>query len=217
MSFKNKMAPAISNENIFPVLHQELGNRFLTAYQREISEKEVIYGNKQIHIASSLFFEINNTNLSPLIIQKIFGINKTQRERDLKNDGKVAGILKKKPCLTQEQERILIDYINDRYKSYSPCSHIEVVNYASSLFDKKLSLGWLDSFMKRHNSELCSSTAVPIEDVRLLVEQNDIITYFEIMEEIKNYVHPSLVYNLDETGFTETSTSKNYKAIIPIN
>jgi len=35
----NKMALAISNEKLLPILHQELGIRFLTAYQREINEK----------------------------------------------------------------------------------------------------------------------------------------------------------------------------------
>ena len=175
----------------------------------------MIYRNQQIQVISSLYLEINNTDINPLILQKIFGINKIQLERDIKNIGKVPGILKNKPCLTQEHERMIIDYINDQYSYHSPCSHIEVIDYASNLIDKHLSFGWLDSFMKRHSHELCFSTAVPIEDARLSVDQNDVINSFQILEEIKNYIHPSLVYNLDETGFTPSSLSKDYKAIIP--
>lgn len=215
MSFRNKMAAAISNDELFPAIHRVLGKRFLTCYERQLKGKEVIYRNQQILIVSGLYLEINNTNIDSLFIQKIFGINKTQLDRDMKNNGKEAGILQKKPCLSNEQEKLIIEYIIDQYNSYSPCSHIEVVDYVSSLFDRHLSLGWLDSFMKRHSNELCYSTAVPIEDVRLLVDQKDVLAFYEIFEEIKNFVHPSLVFNLDETGFSPSSLSKNYKAIIP--
>jgi len=69
----------------------------------------MIYRNQQIQVISSLYLEI-----------------KIQLERDIKNIGKVPGILKNKPCLTQEQERMIIDYINDQYSYHSPCSHIEI-------------------------------------------------------------------------------------------
>jgi len=141
MSFENKMAPSISNDVLFPAPHRMLGKRFLILFESKFLGKEMIYRNQQFQVISSLNLEINNTDINPLILQKIFGINKIQLERDIKNIGKVPGILKNKPCLTQEHERMIIDYINDQYSYHSPCSHIEVIDYASNLIDKHLSFG----------------------------------------------------------------------------
>jgi len=70
------MAPSISNDVLFPALHRRLGKRFLILFKNKLLGIEMNYRNQQIQVISSLDLEINNTDINPLILQKIFRINK---------------------------------------------------------------------------------------------------------------------------------------------
>jgi len=110
------------------------------------------------------------------IIQNIFGIQRTQLERDLVLIEKKIDNQKKKTLLSEEQECNVINFIFESYISYSPASPKDIIDYASNLINLSLSDVWFVSFLKRHSDQLSKVSCTSIEDARTKVDLQSIET-----------------------------------------
>ena len=216
MSEKSCRAKSLIDDVLFDSLSRTLGIRFLSAFKRKINGENILFRFQQIKIISDLFFEINNENISQSVLQEIFQIRQNQVERDIILCEKSLSPSKKKTALTQEQEMGVLNFIHDQYTSYNPCSPIEIIQFASSLIEKELTDGWLQSFMSRYQDNITTVTALPMDESRTEVTLDLIDEYFEILQEQAIDIPASLVFNIDETGFSSKAMSKNYNSIIPM-
>ena len=164
---------------------------------------------------SALYLDIYENNISKVILQKIFGIQRTQLDRDINLFMKPTSPQKKKLSLPDVLEIQVLDFIRDSYVSYTPSSATHVLEYASLISGKTLSSGWIASFFERHADSLAEVTCTSIDSARANVDIQCIYQYIiEIKEALLN-VPSCLCFNIDETGNSPSSTFHNYSAIIP--
>ena len=208
-------AKNLSQDRFYSNIIRELGNHFLITFIREFGEKYYHYRNEQIHDIMDKYFEINKIPIPKTILQNIFGIQRTQLDRDLVLIEKRIEHQKKNTLLTEEQECSIMNYIYESYTSYSPASQKDIINYAASRYNKNLSDGWFASFFKRHSDQLSKVSCTSIDDARTKVDPKSIQYYIDEIEKASEGVVSSLFFNIDESGHSPSINDKNYSAIIP--
>ena len=120
-----------------------------------------------------------------------------------------------KKNLTHEEEQEIIDWIFNEYMSYSPVLPENIIEFASKKCNKPLTKSFLKSFLIRNHNFLTTKQAIKIDDVRTSVTLDSIINYYEILENCSKDIFSKLIYNIDESGFSDTYTCPEYNAIIP--
>ena len=69
--------------------------------------------------------------------------------------------------------------------------------------------------MLRNREFLCVQEASPIDDLRAHIKIEEIEEYICALMNCSDIVDPSLFVNIDETGYTDVSSSHSNSAIIP--
>ena len=87
-----------------------------------------------------------------------------------------------------------------------------MIELATKLSNEHLSGSWIDSFLKRNRKFLWVQEASPIDDLRANIKIEEYICALINCSENDD---PSLFVNIDETGYTDVSSSQLYSAIIP--
>jgi hypothetical protein len=91
----------------------------------------------------------------------------------------------------------------------------ELLHECNERFGKKITRGWVDSFVKRHNEQLVETKSIPQENPRLEVPRAFLGA---AIEGFQNHVHNSraeLIFNLGKIGMSEWEDRTERRAIVP--
>jgi transposase len=114
-----------------------------------------------------------------------------------------------------EPEQELIDWIANKAVNNMAVNKTELFHECNERFGKKITRGWVDSFVKRHSEQLFETKSVSQENPRLEVPR----TFLEAtIEGFQNHVHNScaeLIFNLGEIGISEWEDRTERRVIVP--
>jgi hypothetical protein len=82
-------------------------------------------------------------------------------------------------------------------------------------FHKCLSYQWIASFLKKHANLICRSVGRPQEDVRLEVIHEYLDQCIRLIKELVTLVPTELLFNVDESGFSDWEERKPKCVRIP--
>lgn len=114
--------------------------------------------------------------------------------------------------LSNDQMEELLNAIMLKEKQYLPMSKTNILLYISENYDKQFTKKWVTRLIKSHD-ELSKAEAIPLDEVHTEATNDQLDEYFNELKEIVNDVHPSLICNVDEIGFSRRSQGKKKNAL----
>ena len=115
-----------------------------------------------------------------------------------------------------ESEADILAHIQRNYEKNMPTTRTDIRNYCSLKFNKKMTKGWVDSFIGRHLTELIETTSTPQEEPRLQVPRIFLDETIQAMKEAVHLRPADLVFNLDEVGISDWEDRKSKRVVVPI-
>jgi hypothetical protein len=91
----------------------------------------------------------------------------------------------------------------------------KLLDLAEWRYKKILTYGWAYCFLDRHTDALIYSMLHPQEDSRLQISRVFLDAYLELVKQHVIGVHPRLIYNIDEKGFSDWEERKSLRGIVP--
>jgi len=90
-----------------------------------------------------------------------------------------------------------------------------LIELATKLSNEHLSGSWIDSFLERKRVFLCAQEASPFDDLRANIKIDGIDENICELINCSENVDPSLFVNINETSYTDVSSSHSYSVIVP--
>ena len=114
--------------------------------------------------------------------------------------------------LSIEEEKLIIEYIEERQRNFDCLSIKELCSYATHLMKMRnpeaedLSHSWWKSFKRGHSSVLTPKMVDSRELSRTKVKYEEVIEYYgKIVHALAHINSPKQIINMDETGFASRS------------
>lgn len=215
MTYETQCAQAWPNDCLKEKVSKSINFRFARTFERELNKKELKYRYQQISLMEYLYQDIYNQQIPDNVIINIFDIWPLQLERErkyaLEQFPKIGGILK----LTTEQENNIILYIKDCFYNYHPLKASEILLYANKTYEKKLTDGWFQCFIKRHSEIIQFNNILPMDEARTHVNLEAINQYIQIMESTIEDIPSELIISVDETSNSKRINNKPYSGVVP--
>jgi len=120
--------------------------------------------------------------------------------------------LQKYGLLTQQQEEVLLEHINDLTLRGFPPAPRHIKALASKISGKKPGKNWVSNFKRRHADEIASDFLEPLDSSRNNADSwFKVHKYFDMLQKKweKYQFEPQNVYNMDEKGFLIGVTQKS--------
>ena len=133
---------------------------------------------------------------------------KFQRHR-YQNPAKKQG---RPPILSDEQVAAVISYIQDSLTKSHPPTCNDILNFVYDEFRISLIPDTFRHWINR-KTEFSTASAAPMEEKRLEVTPEQILSYFAALEHAVDHVPASLVFNLDESGFQRFADARHETVI----
>lgn len=119
-------------------------------------------------------------------------------------------------AINAESEADILAWIQRNYEKNMPTTRTDIRHYCSTKFNKKITKGWVDSFIGRHLTELIETTSTPQEEPRLQVPRIFLDETIKAMKEAVQMRPSDLVFNLDEVGISDWEDRKSKRVVVPI-
>jgi len=110
------------------------------------------------------------------------------------------------------QLQMVIDYVCECDREMTSLTQTALLKWVNSTFDKSLSFGWLQKFIKSESS-LFVVAAEPLETARADVTDEQLKENAKELEEKIKKAHPELVMNMDETGLDCKKDTEKIKVV----
>lgn len=86
---------------------------------------------------------------------------------------------------------------------------------SKKILKKALAYGWLNTFLPRHQNSVKKTIISPQEDLRPTVPRIHLIEYLDLVECIIEITPAELIYNIDETEFSDWEERRPKTVIVP--
>jgi len=122
--------------------------------------------------------------------------------------------------LSETQTQTLIEWIDKKSKERDPPTRKQVTKKAFKILkldggNTELSKSWIDSFLRLNQENILQKRAQSMEEPRKNISEQCILDHFKKLDELRiTEIDPSLILNLDETGFGEMSSKKNSSKLV---
>lgn len=114
-----------------------------------------------------------------------------------------------------DTENLIITEIRSKKNTHEFMTLSQIIKYVEENFKKALTYGWLNTFLARHQNSVKKTVISPQEDLRLTVPRIYLIEYLDLVECIIEITPAELIYNIDETGFSDWEERRPKTVIVP--
>ena len=140
-----------------------------------------------------------------VLVARKFGVNRLTLSRRHKGiQGPKSKQYEKQQLLNHQQEKELVQWINQLSRRGLFISHAMLRNFAFNVCQKDPGIHWPSRFLERHKDELVCRYTTGIDAARKKADSVAYYTlYFELLaRKIQEYeIRPEDMYNMDEKGF----------------
>jgi hypothetical protein len=165
------------------------------------------------------FYEFVKTeysgSLTSEVLDQTFGIEPSHVR-------KIRSKAQKKPkspyrpaALNQDQTASVVAFIENRHRTRNYVPQRNVLSFIETNFQKCLSYQWIASFLKKDANLTCRSAVCPQENVRPEVPHEYVDQYIRLIKEYILLVPTELLFNIDESGFSDWEECKPKCVLIP--
>jgi hypothetical protein len=147
----------------------EFSQRDIRALLHESGFTDQIYRNHQLCFLDAWCMKIFGHQLCTSQLAFVFNMNEITVRRSLKNGPQDLVPLGRHAALDEEQENILIAYIQGRNRQLQALTEKEFLLFVKENFDKTLTKGWVHAFLSRHRDEVHIYRSLPQEDTRFAI------------------------------------------------
>jgi hypothetical protein len=118
-------------------------------------------------------------------------------------------------ALDPDQEADIVRFIRELFRSQNYATQRDMLTCVDERFKKTLTYRSMTRFLDRHKSEMSGVTAVRQEKVTLEVPRSYFEEYLTLIKKIVPIIPTELLYNLDETGFSEWENRRGEPVLVP--
>ena len=115
--------------------------------------------------------------------------------------------------LTENQIAEVVAKVRSMVVAKRPMTRRDVVSFIYEQFKIKVSKQWVKRLVN-DNDELCQAIAVPMERARAEVTHAQLDAFYNEFTEQTKGVHPQLVFNMDEVGFSRKVRCPSFPCIV---
>jgi hypothetical protein len=193
---------AVTTESSFPAMRDALRNSKTWREQMGVCLSQ---------------FRLQYPPVSFAKIGLIFGVNggtiSNQMDRFIEHGGEQGDIGRPK-LLSRGQREEIFDLIIARYNKSNPLTMGEIVNHIAETYKVEIDRTTLAHIMSE-DGRIKACTAVPMEDKRLEVTQEQIADYFAVLDRDVQGKPAHFVFNMDEMGHQEWADRKQKTVYVP--
>jgi hypothetical protein len=151
-------------------------------------------------------------SLSNQVLGHVFEIQESQM-RKIRGKAKTKARAPHQPlALNSEEENAVIELIEAGSSKGDFVTQRSMLNFIETNFGKCFTYGWVTTFLVRHADCVCRAVVSPQEKPRLEVHRTFLDCYLAL---IKEYVPIELMFNIDESGFSDWEERKPNGVLIP--
>jgi hypothetical protein len=118
-------------------------------------------------------------------------------------------------ALNEDQTAAVVAFIDNGHRTRNYVTQRDVLSFIETNFQKCLSYQWMASFLKKHVNLIGRSVIRPQENVRLEVLHDHLDQYIRLIKELVPFVPTELLFNSDESGFSDWEERKPKCLLIP--
>jgi hypothetical protein len=153
--------------------------------------------------------------LSVTDLSKIFGMNVRSVRKCVLRGPQAPSPPGRHLCFSEEDELLIVQKLCEQYEANKAFTKGQFLTFVISNYNKTVSRGWVDSFLRRHENELKTCRSFPQEDTRFLVPQEYLNQHITNMKTLVCGKLAELVFNLDEVGSSDWEDRMTRKVIVP--
>ena len=169
---------------------------------------------EQIRFVCSLTAELEGRDTR---VAELFNIpNVASVQNHLKNASKASKPYGRPSVLTVDERDEVVNFIRTSFLSNHPATVGEVADMIEERFDKRLDLETVRNAVKS-TKMFKSAKATPMEAPRAQLQATVVEQYFRGLSDLLKGKHPSLVFNVDESGISPKQAAKTIKVLIPVD
>jgi hypothetical protein len=118
-------------------------------------------------------------------------------------------------ALNEDQTAAVVAFIENGHRTRNYVTQRGVLSFIQMNFQKYLNYQWMASFLKKLANLICRSVVRPQENVRLKVPHVYLDQHIRLIKEYGPLVPTELLFNIDESGFSDWEERKPQCALIP--
>jgi hypothetical protein len=118
-------------------------------------------------------------------------------------------------ALNEDQTAAVVAFIENDHRTGNYVTQTDVLSFIKTNFQKCLSYQWMASFLKKDANLICRSVVRPQENVRLEVLHEYLDQYIRLIKELVPLVPTELLFNIDESDFSDWEERKRKCVLIP--
>jgi hypothetical protein len=118
-------------------------------------------------------------------------------------------------ALNEDQTAVVVAFVENCHRTRNYVTQRGVLSFIEMTFQKCLSYQWMASFLKKHANLICRSVVRPQENVRLEVPHEHLDQYIRLIKEYVPLVPTELLFNIDESDFSDWQERKPKCVLIP--
>jgi hypothetical protein len=119
------------------------------------------------------------------------------------------------PKLDEAQEKSVLQFVQDGLTSGKYVTQREILSLPEKHYQQTVTYDWLASFLERWEGIVIRTTVVPQEQLRLRIPRDYLNDYISLTKEYGPLVPAELIFNFDQTGFSDWEEGKTKPVIIP--
>jgi hypothetical protein len=166
-----------------------------------------------------LFYEIVKTeysrSLTSEVLCQMFGIVPSHVRKIRSKAGKKPKHPYWSAALNENQRTAVVAFIENGHRTRNYVTQRDVLSFIETNFQKCLNYQWMASFLKKHANLICRSVVRPQENARLEVPHEYLDQYIRLVKEYVPLVPTKLLFNIDESGFSDWEERKPKCVRIP--
>jgi polysaccharide pyruvyl transferase WcaK-like protein len=151
------------------------------------------------------------------VLDQAFGLIEPSHVRKIRSKAEKKPKPPYRPAaLNEDQTTAVAAFIENGHRTRNYVTQRDVLSFIETNFQKCLSYQWIASFLKKHANLICRSVVRPQEDVRLEVLHDYLHQCIRLIKELVTLVPTELLFNVDESGFSDWEERKPKCVLIPI-
>jgi hypothetical protein len=165
------------------------------------------------------FYEFVNTEYSRSPISEVlgqaFGIEPS-RVRKIRSKAEKNPTCPYRPAaLNEGQTAGVVTFIENGHGTWNYVTQRDILSFIQTNFQKCLGYQWMALFLKKHANLICRSVVRSEGNVRLEVPHKYLNQYIRLIKEYVPLVPTELLFNIDESGFSDWKERKPKCVLIP--
>lgn len=119
--------------------------------------------------------------------------------------------------ISEKMEAELVNIVKESFDNNKPFSLSELNVFIESKYQISVNENYAHDLLNRHENELKIVEAIPMEEERHHIDAKIVDKFYTDLEKFIQTVHPSLIFNCDESSDKISKTCRKKKIIVPSN